>query len=387
MHLDPLLPKLVAVLLAMLAIALVMRVLRQPHVVAYLIAGVVLGPGVLGVIEDADTIHHLGSVGLVLLMFFVGMEVSPKQLAQGWRVAVIGTGVQIAASVGCAMGLGAMLGWPLPRSVVLGMVISLSSTAVVLKLLKEWRELDSDVGRDALGILLVQDLAVIPMLAMIGFLGDAHEGEGMWLQQAIGGVVLVGIAVLSVRRPARLPLVSWLRDDHELQVFAAGAVATGLALLSGLVGLSTALGAFVAGMLVASARETEWVHRSLEPFRVAFVAMFFLSVGMLLDLQFLIDHWWQALLLVAAVLLTNNLINGITLRMLGDPWRESLYTGALLSQIGEFSFVLASVAYQARIIESYGYLMTIAVIALSLALSPAWIAVMRKLTGQGHAQA
>ena len=207
-----------------------------------------------------------------------------------------------------------------------------------------------------------------------------------WILQLLGGVGLVLLCVFAARKPAKLPFADWIRGDHELQVFAAGAVATGLALISGLLGLSTALGAFVAGVLIASARETEWVHRSLEPFRGAFVAVFFLSVGMLLDLPFLGAHWWKVLLLVGAVLLTNNVINAFILRMLGDPWRDSFYAGALLAQVGEFSFVLASVAYQVGLIERYGYLMTIAVIALSLALSPAWIGLMRRATGAVRAR-
>ncbi|MCA8943249.1 MAG: cation:proton antiporter [Planctomycetes bacterium] len=384
MHVDPLLPTLVAVLLTLLAIALVLRVLRQPHVVAYLVAGVALGPQGAGLVEDTEVIQHMGSIGLVLLMFFVGMEVSPRQLIQSWRVAVIGTAIQVVISVASVLGIGALLSWPLPRSIVLGMVISLSSTAVVLKLLKDRGELDTDVGRDVLGVLLVQDLAIIPMLGVIGIMGEPVGETGVWAFQLVGGIGLVLLCVGVARSPVKLPFTGWIRRDHELQVFASGAVATSLALVSGLMGLSTAMGAFVAGMVVAAARETEWVHRSLEPFRVAFVAVFFLSVGMLLDLDFLVEHLGNALFLVAAVLVTNNVINAVVLRVLGSTWKESIYAGALLSQIGEFSFVLASVAFQVRLIEQFGYSMTIAVIALSLALSPAWIALVRGMLGRAR---
>jgi len=150
-------------------------------------------------------------------------------------------------------------------------------------------------------------------------------------------------------------------------------------LITGLFGLSTALGAFVAGMLVGAARETQWVHSSLEPFRVIFVALFFVSIGMLVYLIFIKDHWFQIGALVMAVIITNTFINAVIIRLLGDSWPDSLYSGALLSQIGEFSFVLAAVGMQSNLVSSYGYQLTVTVIALSLMISPAWIATSRKL--------
>ena len=149
--------------------------------------------------------------------------------------------------------------------------------------------------------------------------------------------------------------------------------------MTGLLGLSTAVGSFVAGVVVATARETEWVQRSLEPFRVVLVALFFVSVGMLIDPQFLVTHWSMILSLVAAVFLTNWLVNAAILRTLGRSWRHSLYVGVLLSQIGEFSFILAAVGRQAQIITEFAYQATIGVIVLTLLASPLLIAAARPL--------
>ena len=158
-------------------------------------------------------------------------------------------------------------------------------------------------------------------------------------------------------------------------------ICLGLSLLTGLAHLSTALGAFAAGILVTAAKETQWVHHALEPFRVIFVALFFVSVGLLVDIEFITGHIVQVVVLVTIVLVTNTLLNGGILRLLGYRWRESLYAGAMLAQIGEFSFVLAAVGLANNIINQVAYQYTIAVIALSLLISPFWILGARQLLG------
>lgn len=380
MHLDPSLPVLVSVLFGILIIGFILRKLHQPHVVGYLLAGILLGPYVFGVMQDKELVGRLGAIGVVLLLFFIGMEVSPKRLVSSWRVAVIGTLFQILISILCVWLLGEWLDWPINRSILLGFVISLSSTAVVLKILQEWKELDTAVGQNVLGVLLVQDLAIIPMLIIIGFLGGDKPSMLNISMQIAGGIFMIFfMGWLFIKDSIHLPLAKWLKDDHEMQVFTALMICFGFALITGLLELSTALGAFAAGMLISSAKETQWVHHSLEPFRVVFVALFFVSIGMLVDVSFIIEHWLQISLMVIAVFFTNTFINAAVIRMLDDSWRDSLYAGALLSQIGEFSFVLAAVGLQAGIINQYGYQMAIAVIAISLLLSPAWISFIKKL--------
>lgn len=380
MHLDPIMPYLVGAVLSIVIVGLLMRRLRQPHVVAYLLTGVALGPHGLAFIADEATLDHLGSLGVVLLLFFVGMEVSPRRLISNWRVAVVGTLLQILISVGVVWVIGHFAEWPLARTLLIGFVISLSSTAVVLKILQERGELESDTGQDVLGILLVQDLAIIPMLLILGTFSGESSSLSQVLLQGLGALLFIGLIALIIgRETLHLPLGKMLGDDHEMQIFVALAICFGLALLSGLLGLSTALGAFVGGMLISAARETRWVHHNIEPFRVVFVALFFVSIGMLVDLNFFISHWPQILTLLAVVVLTNTFINAAILRLLGGGWKDSLYAGALLSQIGEFSFVLAAIGIQSNIISHYGYQLTITTIALSLLVSPAWIALGRRL--------
>ena len=378
MHLDPVLPYAVGALLAILILGLLLRSLRQPHVVGYLIAGVILGPHGIALVQDEVTLGRLGAIGVVLLLFFIGMEASPRKLIENWKVAVLGTLLQIFISIGCVWPLGLILDWPIERIVLIGFVISLSSTAVVLKLLQDWKEFDTQVGQNVLVILLAQDLAVIPMLIILAMFGDADAEHGNIYLQA-GGAVLIAVIVgyIAIKNTIHLPLGRILGEDLDMHVFAALAICLGLSLLTGLAGLSTALGAFVAGMLIGAAKETRWVHHSLEPFRVLFVALFFVSIGMLVDLGFMQSHWYQVGALIVLVLITNTFINAVILRMLGDNWRDSIYAGTLLSQIGEFSFLLAAVGIQAHIISDYGYQMTVAVISMSLLLSPAWIMLVK----------
>ena len=371
---------LVGAILAVLILGLALRSIKQPYVIGYLLAGIILGPHGINLISDEALISRLGAIGVVLLLFFIGMEVSPRKLIDNWKVAVIGTLLQIFISVGCVWPLGQYLEWPLSRIVLIGFVISLSSTAVVLKLLQDWKEIDSRVGQNVLVILLAQDLAVIPMLIILSmFVSTEGAQTNIWLQLTGAAIMAVIIGYIAVKEKIHLPLNRLLGDDRELHVFAALCICLGLALLTGLAELSTALGAFVAGIVIGAARETQWVHHSLESFRIVFVALFFVSIGMLVDLSFITDHLVQVLALVVLVITTNTFINGTILRMLGDSWRDSLYAGTLLSQIGEFSFVLAAVGIQSDIISSYSYQMTIAIISISLLVSPVWIKLVKQV--------
>jgi CPA2 family monovalent cation:H+ antiporter-2 len=380
MHLDPAMGAIVGALFLILAVGLALRFLRQPHVVAYLIAGVLIGPGVTGLFMDTDALTRLGAVGVVLLLFFIGMEVSPRRLASNWRVSIVGTLLQILISIGFVWVVGEWLDWPFGRVLMLGFVISLSSTAVVLKILSDWNELDTPVGQDAVGILLVQDFAVVPMLIILDQLGGgSNEHSNIWLQVTGGVMIMAILAYLAVREEIRLPFLKWLKRDEELQLFGALSICFGIALLTGWMGLSTALGAFLAGMVIGAARETQWVHHSLAPFRVVLLSIFFVSIGMMLDLRFLVANLALVLSLVFVILVVNTFINAGILRLLGDPWKETLYAGALLAQIGEFSFVLAAVGINSHAISEYGYQLIISTIAVSLLFSPAWIMLVRRL--------
>lgn len=374
MNYDPQMLNVVVATLVIICVAFITRVLRQPHVVGYLAAGIVLGPHGIGLFTDQDAMARLGDVGVLLLLFFVGMETSPERLARNWRITLLGTGAQILACTVCTLALGWWMHWALSRSILLGFIVSLSSTALVLNYLQERGLMPTRIGGDALSVLLAQDFAVVPMLIVLGFLASREVDYTTLALQAFGFVLVAVLFVwLKSGRALRLPLGRRLREDHELQIFVAFAMCLGLALVGQALRLSTGFGAFLAGLVLGAANETEWVQRRLEPFRVVFVALFFVSVGLLVRLDFVIEHCVLLSLLTLAVLFGNTLINAATFRVLGERWRYALFAGAVLAQIGEFSFVLADVGLQSKLLTVFEYQLTVAVIALSLMLSPLWI--------------
>lgn len=385
MHLSQMLTSLVGITFIILIIGFLMAKFRQPQLVGYILAGVIAGPAVLALAPDVATVEELGALGVTLLLFFIGMEVSPRKLVSGWKIAIFGTLFQVGISVLCAWLMGSWLGWPFARSILLGFVVSLSSTAVVLKLLQDRGELDSRAGENVLLVLLTQDLAVVPMLIIISLLGEHAPSQNELLLQIGGGTLLLAFSAWIISREnIKLPFMKHVRNNHELQVFTALLICFGMAFISSVMNLSAALGSFIAGMIVATAKETEWVHHSLAPLHVVFVAIFFVSVGMLIDLNFLRAHLIQILSLTGIVLISNTFINAIILKLLDNTWRDALYSGALLSQVGEFSFVLAAVGLNALIITQSGYQMTIAVIAISLLASPLWVSLVRLVIDKGE---
>lgn len=387
MHHDPLLVHLLIAALVLLATGLAMRFLRQPHIVAYLLAGVVLGPYGLAILDDTEQVRRVGEFGVALLLFFVGMQVNPRKLMARWRITGMGTLLQVLASIAVVWLVGSWLDWSVGRIVLLGFVISLSSTAVVLNVLRDRDETDTRVGRDVIGILLAQDLAIIPMLVIVGLLGGESPETTVLLRQGAGILLIIALVWWLTTAPrVRLPLGAYLRSDHEMQVFAALALFLAMACLFGWLGLSAPMGAFLAGILIGVARETSWVQSRLDPFRVVFVAGFFVSIGVLVDLKFFSAHLALILSLVGMVLFTNWLINAFTFRLLGESWGHSVYAGALLAQIGEFSFILAAVGLAVGTIDEFAHQLTVSVIAVSLLLAPAWINLASFLNPSGRSR-
>jgi monovalent cation:H+ antiporter-2, CPA2 family len=380
MHLDPLLPLIVGVIAVVLIIGMLLQYFRQPQLVGYIITGVLIGPTGLAIVNDIALIEHLGAIGVTLLLFFIGMEVSPRQLVSGWRIAIFGTFFQIVISVATSWFIGILLDWTASRIVLLGFVISLSSTAVVLKLLKDSNELKTTAGQNVLLILLAQDLAIVPMLIIISMLSGQSPEKALIYKQLIGGIIITAFAIwVASRKHLKLPFAKAIKKDHELQLFSALLICFGFAFITAVLGLSAALGAFVAGLVIASAKETDWVKHALEPLRIVFVALLFVSMGMIIDVNFILENWPLLASLLFGILVTNTFINALILKVLGIQWAVSFYSGALLSQIGEFSFVLATVGLQTGLINSFSYQATIALIALSLLASPLWIQLSRKI--------
>lgn len=377
MTLDPALPTLVAVVLITLATSLVLKIFKQPHMVAYILVGALIGPHGFALMENTETASRIGTIGVVLLLFFVGLELSPTKIIKGWRVNILGTIVQILLSVLAVWLLGLALDWPLNRIVLIGFVISLTSTAVVLNIVQDRKLVPQKIADGSASITIMQDIALIPMLVIIGLMagGGAQDGPPFAVR-LIGAALMILVAVAAVRnKSVELPFRRLVVDDKELQMMTAFAICLGMALLSAFIGLSTALGAFVAGLVVASLKATDWAKSTTEPFRHILMAVFFVSVGMMLELEFVYQQWLAVLGVFVAAILTNLFVNALALRFSGFSWREALFAGTILSQIGEFSFVLAAIGLNSGLISGFAYQLTVSVIALSLLTSPVLIGI------------
>jgi len=345
--------------------------LRLPAVVGFLVAGALLGPYGLDVVDDVARVEVFAEVGVVLLLFTIGVEFSLGQLRSlrtvaGAGLLQIGSAIVLSALAAIAFGL------PLNQGVFWGFLAAMSSTAVVLKMVTERGETNSPHGRLIIGILIVQDLAVVPMMVVtpvLGGLGEAGLLTVVWsVAKAILAVLLILVAAWYL--VPRL-LVEVVRSrSRELFVITIILVCLGIAWLSSLAGLSLALGAFIAGLIIS---ESEYSHQAMAeilPFRDSFNSLFFISIGMLLDLRVLLAHPVLVMGLVVA-LVGGKMVTTVGAAVVtGYSWRAAVLTSIALAQIGEFSFILAKVGRSLGLLPGESFQVFLTVSVLTLLLTP-----------------
>jgi len=340
-------------------------------VLGYLVAGALVGPHGLRLIPDTQEVSHLAELGVVLLLFLIGLELQPSRLWE-LRRRVFGAGTAQVVLSGAALAVGALaLGLPWQASLVAGLGLSLSSTAFVLQLLDERNELTTPPGQTAFGILLFQDLAVVPLLAVLPLLGPSQARmDTSWvaLAKAVGLIVLIVVIGRTLLRPAFRLFAS----ARSQEVFTASALlaALGTAILVSAVGLSMALGAFMAGVLLADSEYRHELEADIEPFRGLLMGLFFLSVGMSVALELVVQRPFLVGGLVLGMTTLKVLsIAGLGRRILGS-WPPAWKLGVFLSQGGEFAFVLFGLAVSYEIFEAPLRDMLVLVVSLSMALTP-----------------
>ena len=345
--------------------------LQLPAVVGFLVAGALLGPYGLDVVADVARVEVFAEVGVVLLLFTIGVEFSLGQLRSlrtvaGTGLLQIGSAIVLSALAAIAFGL------PLNQGVFWGFLAAMSSTAVVLKMVTERGETNSPHGRLIIGILIVQDLAVVPMMVVtpvLGGLGEAGLLTVVWsVAKAILAVLLILVAAWYL--VPRL-LVEVVRSrSRELFVITIILVCLGIAWLSSLAGLSLALGAFIAGLIIS---ESEYSHQAMAeilPFRDSFNSLFFISIGMLLDLRVLLAHPVLVMGLVVA-LVSGKMVTTVGAAVVtGYSWRAAVLTSIALAQIGEFSFILAKVGRSLGLLPGESFQVFLTVSVLTLLLTP-----------------
>jgi CPA2 family monovalent cation:H+ antiporter-2 len=352
-------------------------------VLGYLIAGVVLGPSGLGLAESSGVLRLLGEIGILFLLFAIGLELSIARLVEMRRdvlglgtAQVVVTGALLAAlvtSAGAAAGL---------LAVVVGLALALSSTAVVLQLLRERRELSHRHGRLSLAVLMLQDLAVIPLLVSIVVLAESQgEGLGLVLALAAGKALLAVAGILLVGRFLLRPvyrLVAMTRSPEALLALTL-LLALGTGAATEAAGLSMSLGAFLAGLLVGETEYQHQVESDIEPFRALLLGLFFANVGLSIDLAWVLEHLFPLTWIMGALLGCKAVVIAVLARGFGHPWRRALRVGLLLAQVGELGLVALDLARTERLLDPVlaNGLLTLA--ALTMFVSPGLAALGRRL--------
>ncbi|MBL8784536.1 MAG: cation:proton antiporter [Deltaproteobacteria bacterium] len=356
--------------------AVVLARLRLPAVAGLLLAGALLGPHAIGAVHSQEAIDILAEIGVVLLLFTIGLEFSLARLRHIFRQVAVGGILQLGLTFGATFGVAVALGRPTGEATLLGFVFGLSSTAIVLRGLAERRELDAPHGRFIVGTLILQDLAVVPMVLVIPLLGpdatgDSAAGVGA-VFLALGKAALVVTAALGVARLIVPRILGWVDESGGRDVFllAVLAVCVGTAFLTSLAGLSLALGAFLGGMVLA---ESPYGHRALGdvlPLRDLFVSLFFVSLGMLFDVRVLLESPLQVALLLVAFMLGKGFLATLAAMVMRFPSRVAWLAGVGLAQFGEFGFVLAKLGQEAHVVSPETMRPVLAAGILSMFLTP-----------------
>jgi len=319
-------------------------------------------------------------MGVLMLLFIIGMELSLRAFMRIWKIAVSTTLFQITASTAVTLGLSRLAGFPWELAVLLGFVVAMSSTAVAIKILDDIGELRTGVGQITVGVLIAQDIAVVPMMLTVGALG----GDGFKFSQIpvmIGSVAfLAGLIFYASRgRKIHLPYAEKIAENKELAPLAGLAFCFGWAAIAGLIGLSAAYGAFIAGLLIGSSQARHPMLNAVLPIQSVLMMVFFLSIGLLIDPAYMWNNAGVVAMLFLMVTVFKTIINVGFLRFAGQPWATSFLAGICMAQIGEFSFLLAVVGITSGVLDDEGRRLIVSVTVLSLALSPLWVFTARRL--------
>lgn len=368
--------EIVTVFLLSIGVILFCSRLRLPAVVGFLITGILCGPSVLGIISDREAVDMLAEIGVALLLFTIGMELSGEALARLRKPVFVGGTLQIGLTVAAIAGISVLRGSHIETGVFIGYLAALSSSAIVLSALQQRGQTHAPHGRMILAILVLQDIIFAPMLVSIPLLAGTVElslvsilDAVMQITLVLGGVLL--FAKYGLPRLMRLVVRTRLR---ELSLLTTLGLCMGMAMLTHHLGLSLSLGAFLAGLMLARSEYSMNVIAGVLPYRDVFMSLFFISVGMLLDVRFLADH--PALVVVNTVLFitVKALLVLPAVRLQGYPWRTAVLTALPLAQVGEFSFVLAAEGLKSGFLNTMQYQMFLAVSILSMLLTPGLMA-------------
>jgi len=347
-----------------------------PTIVGFFLTGMLAGPHGLGLISAVHEVEILAEVGVVLLLFTIGIEFSLKNLLQVKRSLLIGGSMQVLLTLLAAFAIARQIGQTFGESIFIGFLISLSSTAIVLKLLQEKADVDSPHGRTSLAILIFQDVIIVPMMLFTPLLAGMTGNLGKSLLiLAIKGIGIILLVIISAEWvvPQLLYQIARTRS-RELFLLTVVVICFAVAWITHSVGLSLALGAFLAGLIISESEYSYQTLGNILPFRDVFTSFFFISIGMLLDIGFLFQQPGLIALIALGVLALKTIIAGSATALLGFPLRTTILVGLALSQVGEFSFILSKTGAEYGLLAGNTYQIFLAVSVLTMATTPFIIA-------------
>ncbi len=380
MHISHELTQIAFVVVSALLGGMILVRLKQPVFLGYVAVGVLLGPSGFCVLETRDGISLLAELGILLLLFLIGLELDIKLFKDTWKKALMITSLQIGGVVLLMAGMFFFYKASWGLILLLGFIGALSSTAVAIKMLESSGELKTKAGRLTMSILIAQDLAFVPMILIVRACGENSLSGWIFLKVLFSVALLGGlIHILSRLGKYKLPFYKHIDVNSEMIALGALAFCFVFSACSGMLGLSAAYGAFIAGLVLGNSEHQKAMIRVTHPIQSLLMMVFFLSIGLLLDLSFIWKNLLLVGILVLGVTLGKVILNAVILRGLKYSWYESSFIAVTLAQLGEFSFLLASVGKEAAILDPFSEKLVVALTALSLGLSPIWHIIHQRL--------
>jgi CPA2 family monovalent cation:H+ antiporter-2 len=371
-HDLPLLNDLLILLLASVPIAFICHRLRLPVIVGFILTGILIGPYGLKLIRDVHAVEILAEIGVVLLLFTIGLEFSLGRLMEMKRLVLWGGGLQVVLTTLLTLASFRLLGWTLNQAVLLGFLVTLSSTAIVLKTYSDRLEVDTPHGRAGVGILLFQDLCIVPMMLMVPILSGREGASAVNIATRLGtAVAAVAVIIFTARRvvPFLLGHIVRLRSQEVFIIFVV-LVSLGTSWLTAHFGLSLALGSFIAGVVLSESEYSHQIIADILPFRDVFNSIFFVSIGMLLSVGFFAANLPTVLAWFAALVVGKALIVVAVIMLLGYSLRVAAMAGVGVAQIGEFSFIVAKAGTSQGLLSDADYQCFLAAAILSMVATP-----------------
>jgi len=374
-----LLKEIVIIFALSIIVNLIFTKIKIPTAVGYLMTGVIAGPHLLSLVGAKHEIEILAEIGVILLLFTIGMEFSLKHLLKIRKIVFFGGLIQVSLTAGAFYLASTFYNLSWQSGIFIGFLAALSSSALVLKILQERSELTSNYGRTTLGILIFQDLLLVPLLLFANLLGDNNVDISTEVfVLAVKALAIIGVVYAGNKwlLPKLLHYIA-LTKNQELFMMSILLICFAIALLTSQMGMSLAFGAFLAGLMISESQYSHNAFSNLIPFKNTFIGFFFVSIGMLLDLNFVMDHYQMVIISVILVIAIKSLVASGTGFILGHTFRGTILIGLALSQVGEFSFVLAKIGLNNSIISDYFYQLFLATAVITMALTPFLMKVSR----------